>query len=204
MNEQALLAVSEYPLHESCVFKKVKEEFGGFSNMSNAYKVRVNGIQMHNTEALYQAFRFPHLINAQLEIIKPPSGMVSKMISKHYRSQTRADWDAVRIDIMRWCIWVKLAQNWVGFGNLLESTGDRAIVEHSHKDPFWGALLTGSGTLRGQNVLGKLLMALRDEYRHGSEESRQALRTVEPLAIEQFLLLGQPIASVSRDVRKAA
>lgn len=204
MNEQALLAVSEYSLQESCVFKKVKEEFGGFSNMSNAYKVRVNGVLMHNTEALYQACRFPHLIEAQLEIIKLPSGMGSKMISKHYRPQTRADWDAVRIDIMRWCIRVKLMQNWVGFGALLESTGDRAIVEHSHKDPFWGALTTGRGTLRGQNVLGKLLMELRDEYRQGLEDSRQALRTVEPLAIEQFLLLGQPIESVGRDIRKAA
>jgi ribA/ribD-fused uncharacterized protein len=198
MNKYELLEVVEYQLNESCAFKKVKEEFGGFSNMSNDFKVRVNGILMKNTEALYQACRFPDSVEIQREIVKQGSGMSAKMKSRHFRPQTRADWDDVRVDIMRWCVRVKLAQNFIGFGKLLESTGDKPIVEYSHKDTFWGAILTQEGVLKGQNVLGKLLMEIRDEYRLGTEESEKLLRYVEPPVIDNFRLLGDLISPVGR------
>ncbi len=198
MNEYELLEIVEYQLNEICAFKKVDEEFGGFSNMSNDFKVRVNGILMKNTEALYQACRFPDGIDIQREIVKQGSGMTAKMKSKRFRSQTRSDWDEVRVDIMRWCIRVKLAQNFLGFGKLLESTGDKPIVEYSHKDTFWGAVLSKEGVLKGQNVLGKLLMEVRDEYRLGTEESKQSLRYVEPPVIDNFRLVGDLILPVGR------
>jgi hypothetical protein len=72
--------------------------------------------------------------------------------SKRYRASTRSDWDNVRVNIMRWCLRVNLAQNWSTFGALLRKTGDRPIVEQSRKDEFWGAKPQKDGTLVGINV----------------------------------------------------
>lgn len=205
MKTETLQVISVYRPQEGCVFRKVKEEFGGFSNMSNDFKIRVNGILIYNTEALYQACRYPHLVDVQKEILKQKSGMAAKMKSKPYRRlHSRDDWEEVKIDIMGWCLKVKLAQNVFGFGRLLDSTGDKPIVEHSHNDGFWGTTLDQDGTLRGKNVLGKLLMELREEYRQGIDDFRNKLTCVEPLEIDDFLLCGEPILPIGRKVHKAA
>lgn len=184
-----------YVRSEVVVVHKTKDDFGGLSNMAGGYPLCVNGIRVPTAEALYQACRFPDLPEAQKEIIGQHSPMTAKMKSKPYRSQTREDWDDVRYKIMRWCLRVKLAQHYVEFGRLLLATRDRPIVEQSRKDDFWGAKLnTHEDVLVGQNVLGRLLMALRERLR--DDVSRQ-LTTVEPLPIDRFWLLGRPIETVT-------
>ena len=177
------------------VVYKTKEDFGGLSNMSAGYPLLVNGVRILTTEALYQACRFPLLPEVQREIISQRSPMTAKMKSKPHRKQTRHDWDDVRFKIMRWCLRVKLAQNYSEFGRLLLATRDRPIVEQSRKDDYWGAKIAhDEETLTGQNVLGRLLMELRE--RLGQDSSGQ-LQTVEPLSIPDFMLLGKPIKTVT-------
>ena len=119
--------------------------------------------------------------------------MSAKMKSKKFKSDSRSDWEEHRVDIMWWCLKVKLAQHGHKLGRVLESTGDKPIVELSHKDRFWGAVLDEKkGVLIGQNVLGQLLMRLREEYQNKKENIRE-LTYVEPPEIEKFLLLGSPI-----------
>jgi len=77
---------------------------------------------------------------------------------------------------MRWCIRVKLVQNWRRFSSLLLATGNRPIVEKSWKDSFWGAKPLEDGRLVGRNVLGRLLMELREELRQpGKERLRKSV-----------------------------
>jgi type I restriction enzyme, S subunit len=114
---------------ESAVFLKTNERFGGLSNMAPGFPVIVNGVRIRTSEALYQACRFPGRPDVQRQIIDDPSPMTAKMRSKPLRGDTRSDWEAVRVNIMRWCLRVKLAQNWQTFGRLLLSTGDMPIVE---------------------------------------------------------------------------
>ena len=149
-----------YDRRTSVVFLKTKEAFGGLSNMAAGFPLRVNDIQIRTSEALYQACRFPHLPQVQAEIIAQKSPMTAKMKSKPHRKESRSDWDRVRVKIMRWCLRVKLAQNWESFGKLLLKTGDRPIVEQSKKDSFWGAKPIDDEILVGMNVLGRLLMEL--------------------------------------------
>lgn len=182
-----------YDRETSVVFLKTKERFGGLSNMAAGFPLRVNGVRIKTSEALYQACRFPHMPEVQQLIIGENSPMTAKMRSKPYRRVSRHDWDFVRVKIMRWSLRVKLAQNWREFGRLLLSTGDRPIVEQSRKDDFWGAKATDDGTLVGMNVLGRLLMELREQLKGDEAES---LRFIEPLAISEFLLFGQPIEAV--------
>ncbi|WP_457383848.1 NADAR family protein [Pseudomonas sp. TE6349] len=175
---------------------KTKEAFGGLSNMASGYPLQINGIRILTTEALYQACRFPHMPEIQREIIGQHSPMTAKMKSKPYRKDSRSDWDEVRYKVMRWCLRVKLAQNYAEFGRLLLATHDRPIVEQSRKDDYWGAKLADElgETLTGQNVLGRLLMELREKLKEDTEER---LKSVPPLGIPHFMLLGKPIETVA-------
>jgi len=183
--------VRTYSRAESVVFLKTDEPFGGLSNMAGGYPIRVNGIRILTSEALYQACRFPHLPDVQRMIIGENSPMTAKMRSKPYRKDSRRDWDQVRVRIMRWCLRMKLASNWSAFSELLLRTGDRPIVEQSRKDDFWGAKAVGDGsTLVGMNVLGRLLMELREQVK---ENGRDAFLRVDTPGIPDFQLLGRPI-----------
>ena len=178
------------------VVYKTKEDFGGLSNMASGYPLQINGVRILTTEALYQACRFPHLTEVQREIIGQHSPMTAKMKSKPYRKDSRPDWDEVRYKVMRWCLRVKLAQNYTEFGRLLLATRDRPIVEQSRKDDYWGAKLADEvgDTLIGQNVLGRLLMELREKLK---DDADGMLKMVSPLGIPNFLLLGKPIDTVT-------
>src|SRR6266852_4527517 len=154
-----------YQRNECAVFLRTAEQFGGLSNMAGGYPLSINGIRILTSEALYQACRFPHLPDVQKLIIGQASPMTAKMKSKLYRKDSRSDWDAVRVNIMRWCLRVKLTQHWEKFGDLLLSTGDQPIVEESYRDPFWGAKPIDPETLQGANILGRLLVELREQLR---------------------------------------
>jgi len=182
-----------YRAAECVVFRKTNEEFGGLSNMAPGFPLVVNGIRIRTSEALYQACRFPHLPDVQRLIINQRSPMTAKMRSKPYRKKTRPDWNKVRVRIMRWCLRVKLIQNWQWFSSLLLSTGDRPIVEESSKDDFWGAKPVSDGMLVGRNVLGRLLMELREELRNSNGEPWE---TIKPPTVPQFLLYGSTIGVV--------
>jgi len=180
-----------YSRKDSAVFLKTDEPFGGLSNMAGGYPIRVNGVRILTSEALYQACRFPHLPDVQKMIIGQISPMTAKMRSKPYRKDSRPDWDQVRVRIMRWCLRMKLANNWNTFSELLLRTGERPIVEESRKDDFWGAkVIDDGGTLVGMNVLGRLLMELREQVK---QHGRDAALDIAPPDIPQFLLFGQPI-----------
>ncbi len=184
-----------YQRAESVVFLKTQEAFGGLSNMAGGYQLTINGIRIYSAEALYQACRFPHLPDVQRLIIGQHSPMTAKMVGKPHRHNSRPDWDTVRVNIMRWCLRVKLLQNWERFGTLLLETDNRPIVEESRRDAFWGAKPNPEqATLVGINALGRLLMELREKLRNNPEE----LQILLPLLIPNFLLLSEPVSVIQR------
>lgn len=131
--------------------------------MAGGFSIEVEGVRILSSEALYQAMRYSNNPDYQREIISQRSPMTAKMISKKYRPSTREDWEEVKIIIMRWCLRVKLIQNWNNFGGLLLNTSNKQIVEESVKDDFWGAKPSDINLLVGTNALGRLLMELREE-----------------------------------------
>ena len=179
---------------DSAVFLKTKEEFGGLSNMASGYPLKVNGVDIRTSEALYQACRFPHIPELQREIIAQRSPMTAKMKGKPHRDNSRPDWEQSKVKIMRWCLEVKLAQNWDAFRELLLSTDGRPIVEHSRRDDFWGAKPVDGDMLVGVNALGRLLMELRKRVKQDPPES---LLSVQPLPISDFLLYEREISEIN-------
>ena len=173
-----------YRRADSAVFLKTKEKYGGLSNMAGGFPLVVNDTKIRTSEALYQACRFPHMPEVQQLIIEQRSPMTAKMKGKPHRQNSRPDWNAVRVKIMRWCLRVKLAQNWDSFSELLLETANLPIVEQSRRDDFWGAKPVDKDTLTGVNALGRLLMELREQVKDDPSE----LLHVDPLPIPNFLL----------------
>ena len=58
-----------YRRADSAVFLKTKEKYGGLSNMAGGFPLVVNDIKIRTSEALYQAYRFPHIPDVQRLII---------------------------------------------------------------------------------------------------------------------------------------
>ena len=189
----------EYERGNAVVFLKTNEPFGGLSNMAPGFPLRVNSAAIRTSEALYQACRFPHIPELQRRIIDQPSPMTAKMVGKPFRDNSRPDWERVRTKIMRWCLRVKLAQNFERFSSLLLATGDRPIVEQSRKDDFWGAKPESPSRLVGANILGRLLMELREIVR----ENGEALCDVAPLELPDFMLFGRPIEAIGAPSKAA-
>lgn len=184
-----------WKIRECAVFHKVKEDFGGLSNMSNEYCLEVGGTEVRTSEALYQALKFPHLPGVQRTILNEASPMSAKMKAKPHAREIRGDWEQVKVEVMRWCLRVKLVLHTTRFGRILLSTGDRDIVERSHKDRFWGAVPGEPGVLVGGNQLGGLLVELRSDLQDRGVEGMMEVLTPE---FAGALLLEKPIGMVRR------
>ena len=70
----------------------------------------------------------------------------------------RADWERVKVDVMRTALRAKFTQH-AAARELLLSTGRARLVENSPNDYVWGNGRDGSGS----NLLGVILAELRDE-----------------------------------------
>ena len=184
-----------YEIAKVAAFRRTRENWGGLSNMASGFPLWIGPIRVPSSEALYQACRFPDLPLVQHRIISQKSAMSAKMVRKPYEEFTREDWDQVRVTLMEWCLRVKLAQHLETFGDLLWATGDRPIVENSHKDDFWGAV-PRDGSLIGLNVLGRLLMRLRREL---ISKGPTAFAEVKPPeGVRTLSLFGISIGTVSK------
>ena len=186
-------------------FKKTDEEFGGFSNMSGDFPILVNGVRVRTSEHLYQALKFPDHPEIQREILEEPSPMVAKWIANSKDSKekvgnkgrVRRDWESIQLEVMEFCLRVKLIYHWVKFGGLLKSTEGREIFEieaRKVKSPFWGAI-EGETGFHGDNHLGKLLMKLRSEF---VDQDNEPLRILVPPAHLNLMLQGSEIELIDR------
>ncbi|PTX52650.1 type I restriction enzyme S subunit/hypothetical protein [Gemmobacter caeni] len=151
-----------YAASEAAAFHRVRDRFGAFSNMAAGYPVRFGGVEAPSSEALYQALRFPDLPGFQGEILSATSPILAKRHAYTRIRESRSDWEAVKVNVMRFVLRAKFGAHQSRLLPVLAETGERPIVEISHRDDFWGARPEG-GRLHGRNVLGRLLMELRLE-----------------------------------------
>lgn len=186
----------KYTKEECVCFRKTKEKFGGLSNMAPGFPILIEDNVFFTSEALYQCCRFPNYPHIQAEIMRQHSPMIAKDISRKNIRFTRDDWEYERIKIMRWCLYAKLICNWHSFGKLLDSTDNKAIVEDSYKDNFWGATWDGSYYV-GVNALGRLLMQTRETYRCFQKKDKILL---PPPNITNFTLLGKSVDKIYVDI----
>ena len=95
------------------------------------------------------------------------SPMAAARLGRDHGRSIRSDWDAVRDEVMRKALRAKFTQH-PALRDILLSTGQAEIVEHTKNDNYWGD--GGDGT--GRNALGRLLMEIREELRMPTGASR--------------------------------
>ncbi|PWN58413.1 NADAR family protein [Chryseobacterium viscerum] len=189
-------SIREYNTREIITFAKTENKFGGLSNMAPGYSLFINEVNIQSSEILYQACRFPLFPMIQKEIIETKNPMDAKSVSRKYQQFSRQDWDSVKFKVMKWCLEVKLIQNFDTFSELLLSTGEKTIVEFSKKDTIWGASPLNPSILKGKNALGRLLMELREKVKSNMITKETVI--LEP-QIKAFLLYDNPIKEIHND-----
>jgi ribA/ribD-fused uncharacterized protein len=135
-------------------FYSTKDKYGSFSNFSH-HPIFLDGYKWLTTEHYFQANKFiGHPDYHELCAIISP-----KDVAKAGRDRSRplrSDWEQVKDDVMRKCVLRKF-QTHVDIRELLLSTGDEQIVEHTVNDKYWADGGDGSG----KNMLGIILMETR-------------------------------------------
>jgi hypothetical protein len=139
-------------------FYRVADEYGCFSNFA-PYPIEIDGQEWPTSEHYFQAQKF--LDSERRERIRhTPSPMIAARLGRDREARLRADWEQVKIDIMRKAVRAKFAQH-DDIRDVLLGTGAAAIVEHTINDRFWGDGGDGSG----KNWLGRILMEVREQFR---------------------------------------
>lgn len=163
------LSIRKYKKNECITFKSTKGHYGALSNMAPKFPIIINGTRLRTTEALYQALRFPNYPEIQKEIIQYVSPISAKKFGRTHIEKTRKDWNKYRFQIMKFCIEIKLYQNYETFSQILLATKNMPIVEYTDKDKVWGATPEGDYYV-GTNALGRLLMELREKVKSNTFE----------------------------------
>ena len=154
--------IQSYPASECVRILKVAEEWGVFSNFGHI-PIVVEGVTFDTSERLFQLMKFK-----DEEPVKTIfSANNPKMTSKHWeKTHRREDWSKMIIDAMKFCLTKKYEQS-EEFRQELERSKGKYIVEDQSSFPkknpdAWGVKLR-EGSYVGPNLLGRLLMELRDK-----------------------------------------
>lgn len=136
--------------------QKISMFTGEFDWLSNFYvsDVVVDNIKFRSVEHAYQTFKTEDPgWRTKIRNAKTPGA--SKRLG--LKCPIRKDWEDAKVDVMRKCVLAKFTQNEELKQKLLD-TGDTHLEEgNTWGDKFWG---TVSG--HGKNMLGRILMEVRD------------------------------------------
>lgn len=156
---------NSYPADRTIPFCSTHDEWGIFSNFAQT-PVTVDGVNFYSTESLFQVMKFTDA--EARKTVYSIKGQGLKMKAKHFEKSAgvRADWGEIIVDVLKFCLMTKYAQS-EAFRNELSRSGDRFIVEDqstfSKPADTYGAKLSKDGvTYDGPNLMGRLLMELRD------------------------------------------
>lgn len=136
-----------------------EQDFYVLSNFS-AFTLQWQGRRFDTSEAAYHWEKFPDEAEVRDMILDAPSAHEAFKIAESQKMFRRADWDAVKVDVMRDILRAKAEQHEYVRRKLL-ATGDRELVEDSWRDDFWG----WGPNKDGKNMLGRLWMEVRAELR---------------------------------------
>lgn len=132
-------------------------EHSFLSNFYQGAPIKLNGIIYPTSEHLYQAAKSTN-IDDWISISKLSTPGQAKRAAQ--KLPMRDNWEEIKVQVMRETLALKFNQN-RRLVTLLLNTGDAELIEgNTWGDTFWG-VCDGKGI----NMLGKLLMELREEWR---------------------------------------
>ncbi len=138
------------------LFYRVNEPYGSFSNFSK-HPIFLAGTTWTSSEHFFQAEKFED-VKDRWDIQHALSPADAARMGRDHKRKLRKDWELVKDDVMRKAVLAKVMQH-ADVRELLLSTGDAVIIEHTTNDDYWADGGDGSG----RNMLGKILMEIRAE-----------------------------------------
>lgn len=132
----------------------------GYEFLSNMHRctIVIDGQGYGSTEHYYQSQK---ATNEALRkyIIAAPTPYYAKLVASVIRKKDKDPrWHERNLGVMRTALLAKFTQN-LELGEKLIATGNAILLEANEEDEFWGTGREGNGT----NMLGKLLMELREK-----------------------------------------
>lgn len=154
--------IESYRVAECVTIHKVKDEWGIFCNFAPT-PIVIDGVTFKNSEQLFQLMKFQ---DAEA-IIDVYSANNPKMTTKKWeKTHRRADWGKMVIDAMKFCL-VKKYEQCEAFREKLKASTGKYIVEDqstfTKKNPDAWGVKRHDDLFEGPNLLGRLLMELRDK-----------------------------------------
>ena len=161
-------SIERYPAAETICIRGTKEEWGVLGNFAPT-PIVVNGVAFDCTERLFHILKL-RPDTALQEMMAQPSGLAIKMFVKHL-NKTHPElfhdhWPQMIVDAMKFCLTQKYEQSEAFRQELARSRGkfiveDETARKRGRDADTWGAVLSGDEYV-GPNLLGRLLMELRD------------------------------------------
>ena len=154
-------SVETYPIKDCVKIRKVSEEWGVFCNFART-PIKLEGRTFKTSEQLFQLMKFKD--EDQVKAVYAANN--PKMTAKHWeKTHRRADWGQMILDAMKFCLQMKYEQS-QDFRDALEESKGKYIVEDQTtfrklQPDTWGVKPVGDDFV-GPNLLGRLLMELRD------------------------------------------
>jgi N-glycosidase YbiA len=137
-------------------FYSTTGDYGAFSNFSR-HAVFLKGKRWPTSEHYFQAQKFAGTEHEEaVRMCKKPSEAAN--MGRSRKLPLRRDWESVKDQVMLDAVRAKFTQH-ADLKELLLSTGDAKLVEHTENDAYWGDGGDGSG----KNRLGQILVRVRDE-----------------------------------------
>lgn len=138
------------------MFYRTSDEYGGFSNFSN-HSIYLDGTKWRTVEHYFQAKKFQDdRLMFKIQMVKSP--WEAAKLGRDRKNPLRPDWESIKDTVMSRAVEAKFRQN-KDVKELLLSTGNALIVEHTFNDSYWG----DGGDGEGKNKLGLILMSLRSQ-----------------------------------------
>ena len=166
--------IERYPAEQTVGFTSIAAEWGIFSNFAKTPMV-VNGIEFVCVEQMFHYIRL-NSETERAEYLKVAPGLALKMKAKAFekRGIERSDWKNIAVDVMRFCLNHKYQASET-FRKELERSKGKSIIEdesNRRKNPdSWGAVYDAeTNEYYGKNIMGRLLMELREKGKLEYEE----------------------------------
>lgn len=136
-------------------------EYYVFDNFSS-FQVEYKGKVYPTSEHAYQSSKFVNSDSELAERIKnSKSAHEAFKLAEANKDKKERNWDEIKLKIMKEILICKVTQHEYVMKKLLQSE-DRVIVEDSWRDSYWG----WGEDRKGENMLGKLWMEVRNEIRN--------------------------------------
>jgi ribA/ribD-fused uncharacterized protein len=177
---------------EDIKFLRVREPYGFLSNFWKC-SIIYDGRTWSTSEHLYQAMK--HLGTPyENDVFEASSAWVAMKMGRDPNHQPRANWDAIKDQVMAHVLILKFSQN-RDLGDMLLATGDARLVEHGHHDKYWADGGDGSGF----NRLGVVLMEIREVLKlERAHEEFIALAKAQPVVID--IMWPSPVADYINEI----